>query len=78
MTHQPPRASVRLFQKPWASALRLIPKCDSYFSNAPYSWSCRTGGQGARARFPKTRTYKIEMDRLFGSWARPSPFDTVV
>jgi len=29
-----------------------------------YSWSCRTGGQHARARSPKTRTYKIEMDRL--------------
>ncbi len=35
MSHQPPRASVRFFQKSWASAQRLIPKCDSYFSNAP-------------------------------------------
>ncbi len=34
MSHQPPRG-VRFFQKPWASAQRLIPKCDSYFSNAP-------------------------------------------
>jgi hypothetical protein len=32
MSHQPERTSVR-FQKPWARAQRLMPKCDSYSSN---------------------------------------------
>jgi len=37
MSDQPERASVRFSQKPWASALRLILKCDSNFSNDAYA-----------------------------------------
>ena len=38
MPHEPPRASVRFPQEPWASAQRLIVKSETYFSNRAYSF----------------------------------------
>ena len=48
LPHQPPRASVRFPQEPWASALRLIVTSDTYFSNGPKMFSFNRVGIAPR------------------------------